>query len=230
MLEGSQAGSQNIPLFQKSPSLSTWGQGQFTEPHNPCAAQLGGSCSPAPSPAPAAPSPPPRGSWGGDLQVSVSQKRRLGQVWWESLILPWLTADSQAHPPLCSPLEPESPTAGEPDGTCSWKVTVPSTLGPGGPSGSGQTTPWGWQGRGGTGHILLGKVPEPGAAPMSPQSLGWPAQGVNTHSWGPACGRAAGHHGLGSPTPLVTCPKIPRGDRRNKKGLQNPTAWPVQTY
>lgn len=158
MLEGSQAGSQNIPLFQKSPSLSTWGQGQFTEPHNPCAAQLGGSCSPAPSPAPAAPSPSPCGSWGGDLQVSVSQKRRLGQVWWESFILPWLTADSQAHPPLCSPLEPESPTAGEPDGTCSWKVTVPSTLGPGGPSGSGQTTPWGWQGRGGTGHVLLGKV------------------------------------------------------------------------
>lgn len=77
MLEGSQAGSQNIPLFQKSPSLSTWGQGQFTEPHNPCAAQLGGSCSPAPSPAPAALSPPPRGSWGGTCR-SVFPRR---EVW-----------------------------------------------------------------------------------------------------------------------------------------------------
>lgn len=156
--------SQNVPLFQESPSLFTWGQGQFTEPHKPCAAQPGVSFSPAPSPAPVTPWLMGRGPAGHCFPEEKS-----GTCLVESPVLPWLSAYSQGHPPLCSPFNPKFLTS-------RWHLQLQGHC----PLHRGARWPlWlrtvkGWH-RGCP--AWQGAVPEPGAAPMSPPSLGWPEQG-----------------------------------------------------
>lgn len=79
-----------------------------------------------------------------------------------------------------------------------------------------------WEGRGGTGDVLLGRVTplSQGLPRCHLKAMGWHSTGCEQAHLG--CGCAADLPVTASreaPTPLTTCSKIPWVDRRNKKGF-----------